>query len=730
MALTIRRTTDFYPKEDGKYFTTAETSDCLAVIIPFFNEEANELKQTLNSLYYGFRYLCKRRPVWKERGMKIIIMQDGWYKASESMKEYLRDMYNEEDWSQNIKEFTEYNVETDGPVSYVFEKNKKIVFNQKQVDNNEEHKKSLNITMLIKIDNRKKHNSHEWFLGRNGFGEETRSKYLFCTDAFTMFNKSCMYHLINHLDNNEDVSVATGRQRVMTKEQQGTDEHFFSLSTILRNVQLFDFESSNALYNGAFSIGGYLPVIPGPCGVYRSRDILVDSVRYWYFDIVNQEPAQTGLILGNLRIAEDRILSYSVVLKTEAERRMSFVPMSVFYFEAELDLERLVLQRRRWINGSVAGYFYLLMTNPEHLLQWKTNIFRKAYTSFLLMCQFLTYCIVSVSPALSLNIFLFSITYVLSFTTMNYITNETISYLSTGFFCFIYIMNMFIHHEKKYDTRIMITLVIFSFLTAVLTFMSFVLFYLSEINGNPITYIQEENSVILYLFLSVLFLPFINSILISGKFHSFFYMIKSFPSYFLFSHMLISGFGSYSYSRIHDLSWGNRPTSELTSNITREELELSQKNFKDNSKKCIYIIVLLNILTFFSPKPVRYGVVGLFLGISIIQMIFSFFFFIAFIPNKIKYVYDRYQYNISQIDLVRDREIEETPTETPTDTIVEQTEPEPELESVVLDIEEDFTDTDISISKLIEMVKERKHSLNPFADPDIENYIGSDTEEI
>jgi cellulose synthase/poly-beta-1,6-N-acetylglucosamine synthase-like glycosyltransferase len=51
-------------------------------------------------------------------------------------------------------------------------------------------------------------------------------------------------------------------------------------------------------------------------------------------------------VLGNLRIAEDRVLSYSVVLKSDAPSEMGLVPQAVFYFEAETNLKSLVLQRR------------------------------------------------------------------------------------------------------------------------------------------------------------------------------------------------------------------------------------------------------------------------------------------------------------------------------------------------------------------------------------------------
>ena len=707
MSLQITRTVDFAPERTGKYFHQIPHQDCIAVIIPFFNEEANELKETLASLYFCYKYLGKRSAEWKNKDLKIIIIQDGWHKSSTSMKKYLKEMFDDTDWSKDYSEFGEYDIEKDGPVTYVFEKTEKVWFNQTETNNNDEKKRTLDITMLIKIDNRKKHNSHEWFMGANGFGESVHSKYLFCTDAFTMFNKACLYHLITYLDKHTDVAVATGRQRVMTKELQKTDEHFFSLSTILRMVQMFDFESSNALYNGAFAAGGYLPVVPGPCGVYRSRDILVDDVRYWYFDIVNQEPNETGLILGNLRIAEDRILSYSVVLKNDEERKMAFVPSSVFYFEAELELERFILQRRRWINGSVAGYFYLLITNPEHLVKWKTNIFRKMYVSILLMCQFLTYCIVAVGPALSLSIFLYSLTYVLSFTDINYISNETISYMITIFFAIVFVAHMFIHNKNKYDFKIIFILLIFSMTTSILTALSFILYIASEIDTNLYDYVITQNSAILYLFLAVLFMPFFNSIIISGRLHSFWYMIKSFPAYYLFSHMLISVFGSYSYSRIHDLSWGNRPTGELTSNVTREDLEVTTRNFAAQSQKCIYIILLLNIGVFFSPTEFKYGIVGTFLGVSLIQTIFSFLYYFTFIPSKLRYVCDRFKNDITLDELIQEPE---SPT-------LELPESINDVESI--EYGNSLTDYDISLFDRISGSKENRWvDLNPFADDD------------
>ena len=79
----------------------------------------------------------------------------------------------------------------------------------------------MHITLMIKLDTRGKHNSREWFLGRSGFAEAYRSRYLMMTNAFTLFDIKCLWALTNYLDRNPRCSVVTGRQRAMTRRQQG-----------------------------------------------------------------------------------------------------------------------------------------------------------------------------------------------------------------------------------------------------------------------------------------------------------------------------------------------------------------------------------------------------------------------------------------------------------------------------------------------------------------------------
>lgn len=623
--ITIKRFDDERPKENIEYFKKSLTKDELAVVIPFYNEESKELETTLKSLYGSYDYLCEIKKEWRDKQIHVLIVQDGWYKSSETMKSYLKEIFPKKysgiDWWNYYPEFKEYSKEKNGSVTYIFENEDYTCFNPKEDKYN---KLYLKLTLLIKMDNRRKHNSHEWFLGKSAFGEASCAKYLFFTDAFTIFGQSCLYHLVNKLDNDDKCSAATGRQRVMTRYQQETDENPLGFSYLLRMVQLYDFELANAVYNGAFSIGGCLPVIPGPCGLYRASDVLQDKVRNWYFDTIHVEAEDTSMILGNLKIAEDRILTYASVLKTNEERHMAFVPLSVFYFEGELNLKNLMLQRRRWINGSVAGYLYLLLTDNEHIRNWKTNIIRKLYIYFLLFCQLLIYFAVSLAPSFSLGMLTYGVTYI--FSVYEY-KSPLISYITGGIGWLIYLLHVIIHSRNSFNKIIMYLLVLLSFVTTIVSTTAIITFYL----------IAKENINIVTMLTIIVFLgPMILAMFLSLRGHSFWLMIRAFIPYILFIHMLISWFGSYSFSRLWDLSWGNRPPGEM-SEKERICLDEKKKKYKIYNILIVIILLILNFGVYILPRKFQINILSFFFICVIIQMIFSLIYMIIQIPSKLLY---------------------------------------------------------------------------------------------
>ena len=642
--IIIKKFNDYRPQNREYFFRppgVKDTSeqDGIAVVIPFFNEPSYELQQTLNSLHTAFTEVRKGSKKWRNKKLYVCLIQDGWNKADKSTKEYLKDMFpkmikNDENnlvgWWDYFEELKDNSKNPNA--TFIIERKNYFPTPINTQTLLTEDKKFMRVTLVIKANNRRKHNSHEWFLAKSGFAEATNAKYLFLTDAFTLYSKTCLFYLIKDLDKNSDLTAVTGRQRLMTRKQQGSGESVFSFSYALRNIQLFDFELANAVYNGAFSLGGLLPVIPGPCGLYRAADLLQDRVRDSYFNVVNEEPHKTGLILGNLRIAEDRILSYYSVIKPEERRRMAFNPLAVFYFEAETDLQKFILQRRRWINGSVAGYIYLLFLNFSDFKNWDANIFRKIYIWFLLMCQFFIYCEIALVPGISIKILFSGVNYFFNY----YDVNFTMIQLMATFIVLwvIYIAHVLVHYRERFVYLIWYLLTFISIFTSLISYAS-ILHYFLMINTDELMKIVKSGNIIMVVAFLVIVLPFFLALCLSGKAHSFLYMVKSFIHYMLFLPLLVGWFPSYAYARTWDLTWGNRPANELN-DITEEQKNIMITKFKEKSIRIVIVIIILNIATFFLPLQGIYGLMSIFFAIVLFQMFFSFIFCIKKIFYKCK----------------------------------------------------------------------------------------------
>lgn len=163
----------------------------------------------------------------------------------------------------------------------------------------------------------------------------------------------------------------TARQRVMTAaEQDSPEEKWLSVAKFLRIVQLADYEVSYATYTGAFSLAGCLPVLPGPCAMFRYSGLLARSntrdlekgqnvsALQHYNELVDISIEDTNICIENVKLAEDRIPSYSVVTHGDEGAYTTWVDGAVFKFQAETTLEKLILQRRRWINGALSCYVW------------------------------------------------------------------------------------------------------------------------------------------------------------------------------------------------------------------------------------------------------------------------------------------------------------------------------------------------------------------------------------
>jgi len=120
------------------------------------------------------------------------------------------------------------------------------------------------------------------------------------------------------------------------------------------------------------------------------------------------------------------------------------------------------------------------------------------------------------------------------------------------------------------------------------------------------------------------------------------YMIKSFIQYVLFIPLLIAWFGSYSYSRTWDLSWGNRPATELN-DISIEQKDIMVTKFKEKSLFIIFVLIILNTPVFFIPLEGQLYLMGLFFVIALYQMFLSIIFCLTKINYKCQMVRKHYK---------------------------------------------------------------------------------------
>ena len=222
--------------------------------------------------------------------------------------------------------------------------------------------KELDMALIVsKGPNRQKHNSHGWFYGAcEGL---LKPDFVFLTDAGTTYQRDCLRKLVEAMHKDNSVVGTTGRQRAMTPgSMPGYDSSCGSWMRWLASpamLQAFEFEATFTLNTALYTLLGMLPVLPGPCQLLRWE--AVRSAFKEYLKIV-RPTAGDGFIKALLRLAEDRVLSALVVLRSGG--RTIWVPGATFYYPPEMSLESLIAQRRRWINGTLGAFLYVI-SDPD-----------------------------------------------------------------------------------------------------------------------------------------------------------------------------------------------------------------------------------------------------------------------------------------------------------------------------------------------------------------------------
>lgn len=659
-------------KQDYKFTPVNSDKAQLCIGIALYNEPPEELRRVLVSL--ADRVVEMKDSV----DCQVILVSDGHTQMHPKTRIYLKALLcqNEmeeiafDNFSQSLDEYCyekklSEEDERNGvsvdlrrsippPLIYVLQKCKDGIRLPVRIrggkDRNNE--RYLNLIWLCKSLNKRKHNSQEWMFNFAEYGQQkagnfSPADFIFLTDCGTLYEKDCLLKLVTYMRTHPKCVGCTGRQRVMTKEEQDCEDESFT-EKFLRAVQLADYEASYAIYTGAFSLLGCLPVLPGPCCMLRysalkanryfsaedpldeiilgknfsqkdspnrSDEALLEesnndssgsydiengltsielesikkhkeSVLDYFKNLVGIGPEKTNIVIENLKLAEDRIPSCGVITHGQSGDYTTWVDGAVFKFQAETSLDFFAQQRRRWINGAFFSYVWLVFSHP-HLIGKSSHFFlRRFLILFLFLLQLFTYLLAAVSPAI------FASSFYLGLISLFSIDSQIPILIATLLFSTYIYFFMWVHHFQKFVKPLFYFMVLLNIVVMVFSISG----YIRQVILWKFMPPETAQAIIQWSVLIILFSPFFMALL-SLDFLSAWYLVKSCIPYWLFLPTLIGSFTIYSFSRLFDTTWGNR-TSLVSSSFkssTQKQISDLQGDLKSNSLIALIFLTAVNI---------------------------------------------------------------------------------------------------------------------------------------
>ena len=435
------------------------------------------------------------------------------------------------------------------------------------------------ISLVLKKTNLRKWNSHEWHL--RSFAKQ--SHYCFLTDVGCQYSSTLMYKFIAYLDDHPKCVAVTGRRIEQTPYQQanplGASQGDTISESLLRAIQanMFDQETNTVMALG--NVFGAIPVLHGPCTFYDYRSISQTKYIDLYFQLAYESPSNIGLIMSEVRLAEDSVQSIYLLtnLDNRSDAETNEVTDAVFYFDVELTWENLVKQRRRWENSNFACSIYALfgaVGQPDTIWNSQMPFAKKIGMSFCNFCNMMSVIINKFAVASYATLF-----YYFNFALVSLVFGEEMNY--SGFIC-LAILSLYLalyaafvwKHTKRqsprdcsFDDKLWTAVILFNTLEMIVVIMlvPFTLFFDIPMERHDSNALQ----IIALLALIGNYFPILRTIYIDPKrVLNVFCNISIMIFAAIGSPMVNAFFKSYFLSRALDLSWGNRPGGDLLSPVS------------------------------------------------------------------------------------------------------------------------------------------------------------------
>ena len=328
----------------------------LFIVVTMYNEDDVLFARTMSGVFKNIAYMCSRTrsKTWGAEAWKkivVCIVSDGRAKINARTKAVLAGLGVYQDG------IAKQQVNGKDVTAHIYEYTTQVGISVKKdlVQLNPKGATPVQLLFCLKEKNQKKINSHRWFF--QAFGRVLDPNICVLIDAGTKPGGDSIFQLWKAFDLEPMCAGACGEIKAMLQGGR-------KLINPLVATQNFEYKMSNILDKPLESAFGFISVLPGAFSAYRfvalQNDKTGNGPLEKYFAGEKMHGANAGIFTANMYLAEDRILCFELVAKRRCHWILQYVKSSTGETDVPETMSELILQRRRWLNGSFFAAVYAL----------------------------------------------------------------------------------------------------------------------------------------------------------------------------------------------------------------------------------------------------------------------------------------------------------------------------------------------------------------------------------
>jgi chitin synthase len=580
----------------------------IMVCITMYNEDEILLGRTLLGVFENIKNLTKRAdPVWGEDSWKkivVCIVNDGRMELNKRTETLLAALGIFQDGYAKSK------INNKAVRSHLYEYTTTVgidsVNDRVHLCNNST---PVQMMFCLKEKNGRKINSHRWCF--QAFAPIVNPRVIMLLDCGTKPAKDAFYYLWRSF-RDPRVAGACGEM----KASLGVNRKL--LANPLVAAQNFEYKISNILDKPMESVFGFISVLPGAFSAYRweallnvdgegplekyfkgeylhqstqvkpkkkkkdvepEGDNLFDANSELHFALLKVEEEEdeddereikernfheAGIFTSNMYLAEDRILCFELVAKKGHDYVLKYVNEAKAETDVPEAIDDFVLQRRRWLNGSLFAAVYAVVHWTKI---WKSNhsLLRKLWFQLEFYYQLVT-IIVSWFSIASFFLVFRILTANLGSSEMNFNVGKYLAviflwlYVGSVVTTFVLAFGNTPRGTKKFYMALTV------FFAVMMAYMMFAAIYLAVHTVTQLLHDHKDDFSAIMVFTNQKFRDLVVSVVSTYILYfvgAFLYgepsfMVTSFAQYVLLSPTYVNVLNIYAFANIHDVSWGNR----------------------------------------------------------------------------------------------------------------------------------------------------------------------------